>query len=475
MAEAKISFGTAGWRGIISNDFTFDNVKIVSQAIADYINEKKGNKEPEAVIGYDPRFLGEDFSAAVAEVLAANGIKVHYSEKDVPTPAISYYIIKNRLSGGINITASHNPPQYSGIKFSPEWGGPALPETTSKIEENCKAIQSEKDRINTIDFSEARDKGDIKVVDLSECYIERIKDIIDTELIKSKISVVYDAMHSSGREYMPRILSGAKLKVINSNRDVLFGGHRPEPSVEYLDELKNIVVNEGFDIGIATDGDADRFGIIDTDGTFITPNQLMGLVLYYLHKKGYKGVAVRSVMTSSFMDAVAHSLGVEVIETPVGFKYIGDILTKQDMIVGGEESAGLTIGGHLPEKDGILACLLAAEMRAGEGKPLVEILNMLQEKVGRFITARKNYKVSEEAMKELRSKMESELPEDFGSFKVKEVNRIDGYKFLFDKENAWLGMRFSGTEPVVRIYVESSARENVEELLNSAEKLFNLV
>lgn len=474
MKEVKISFGTAGWRGIISDDFTFDNVRVVSQAVADYIFEKSRIDEPKIVVGYDSRFLSENFAAAAAEVLAANGIKVLYSKTDTPTPAISCYIINKKLQGGINITASHNPPEYSGIKFSPDWGGPALPEATDKIEIYCQKIKDRPQDIKIMDFEEAKGKGRIEVADLSQIYITRIMEIIDTDVIEKNISIVYDAMYGTARDYIPAILPKAKLKLMHNKRDVLFGGHRPEPAKEYLGELIKSVVAEKFDIGIATDGDADRFGIIDSDGSFITPNQLLGLAMYHLHKKGYRGVAVRSVMTSSFIDGVAADLGVEVIETPVGFKYIGDIFRKQEMIVGGEESGGLTIGGHLPEKDGILACLLAAELRAIEGRPLKEILDKLQEKVGRFLTLRKNYTLSAKGINELRAKLEKSLPDIFGDFKVVDINRIDGYKFILDAENSWLGVRFSGTEPVVRIYVESSTRNNLQKILNSAENFFNL-
>ncbi len=474
MAKTKISFGTAGWRGIISDDFTFDNVRIVSQAIAEYLNEELPNTDIKVVVGYDPRFLSEKFAAASSEVLAANGIKVFYSRADVPTPAIAHYIIKEGLCGGINITASHNPPEYSGIKFSPAWGGPALPETTKKIEEKCMVLQGNPGGIKRVDFDEATESKKIELVDLSGTYVSKIKETIDTELISKNTTFAYDAMHGSARSYFSKIINAESFRIINDNRDVLFGGHRPEPAEKYLGKLKDIIVKEKFDIGVSTDGDADRFGIMDSDGTFISPNQVIGLVLYHLNKKGYKGVAVRSVMTSSFVDAIAKDLGVEVIETPVGFKYIGEVFTKKDMIVGGEESGGLTIGGHLPEKDGILACLLMVELRAQEGKPLKEILKDLYEKVGNFITIRKNYELSTAAMNELRSKLHENDPESIGEFKVVQVKKIDGYKYVLDAENTWMGLRFSGTEPIVRLYIESNTQENVDILVKSAEKMFGI-
>ncbi|MFH1414472.1 MAG: phosphoglucomutase/phosphomannomutase family protein [Elusimicrobiota bacterium] len=474
MRRSNITFGTSGWRGIISDDFTFDNVRLVSQAIADYIKEEPQERECSVVVGYDPRFLSEKFAAASSEVLAANGIKVHYSEIDAPTPGISHYIIENSLSGGVNITASHNPPEYSGIKFSPAWGGPALPDTTKKIEENCRRLEHNPEGIKRAFFDDAVENGMIQVVDLAVPYIKKIKELIDTKLIGKSLSCVYDAMYGAGRSYLSKIIENNSMRILNGQRDVLFGGHRPEPAEEYLEDMRNILLGGGYDIGLSTDGDADRFGIMDSNGVFITPNQVMGLALYHLYRKGYRGVAARSVMTSAFMDAVAAELGVEVVETPVGFKYIGDIFVKKDMIVGGEESGGLTIGGHIPEKDGILACLLMAELRATEGKPLSEILDELYKKVGSFITLRKNYRLTGGLMNKIKEKLDKSLPEAFGAFAVKSVNRIDGYKFIMEEKDTWLGVRFSGTEPVIRIYLESTTPENNEALLRSAEEYFGI-
>ncbi|MFW6134093.1 MAG: phosphoglucomutase/phosphomannomutase family protein [Elusimicrobiota bacterium] len=474
MSEKKINFGTAGWRGIIGDDFTFENVRIVSQSIAEYIKETTDSESPEIAVGYDTRFLSEDFAKASSEVLAANNIKVHYSDKDVPTPVVSSYIIDNKMCGGVNITASHNPPFYSGIKYSPYWGGPAMPEVTNKIEQKIKSLQKNPNKIKKIDFDLAKQKSIIEVADFSKTYMDRIKRKIDLELIEKNVSLVFDAMYSTARSYMSDLLPNAKLKTINNYRDVLFGNRSPEPSEKYLSKMISIVRDEGYDIGIATDGDADRFGIIDSDGSFIAPNQVLGLVMYHLSRKKYKGIGVRSVMTSSFIDAVGREVGVDVLETPVGFKYIGDIFTKQDIIVGGEESGGLTIGGHLPEKDGILACLLMAEIRAYEGKSIKDLLNELYQRVGCFVTERRNYVIGSEKMGFLRENLKKKLPDKIGGLKVEEVKTLDGYKFMFNQENSWLGLRFSGTEPLVRLYVESSSTRKVESILKSAEEIFKL-
>ena len=338
MSKTNISFGTAGWRGIISDDFTYENLRVVSQAIANLL--LKDCEDKGVVIGYDTRFLGDNFGKVVAEVLAANNIEVIYSPNDTPTPVISYYIIKKGLSGGVNITASHNPYVYSGIKFSPAWGGPALPETTNQIEENCKKIQAGEVEVKRIPFEEGVESGIIKVKDIYADYLDSIRELVDIDLINT-ISIGFDSMYGTAREYIPRLLDMSQVKMIKAYRDVLFGGHPPEPAEELLDDLKSVVKRDNLDIGLATDGDGDRFGIIDSDGTFISPNEVLGLALYHLYNRGFRGAAVRSVMTSSFIDGVAELLGVELIETPVGFKFIGDVFVKQDIIIGGEVSAVL--------------------------------------------------------------------------------------------------------------------------------------
>ncbi len=472
MFKTKISFGTAGWRGIIADDFTYDNVRIVSRAIADFLNSES-TSEPEIFVGYDSRFMGEKFARAVSEVMAANGIKVYYSVKDIPTPAISQIIISKKLDGGINITASHNPPEYSGVKFSPAWGGPALPETTEKIEKNCENIVKNGQKVNFTAFEQAVAEDDIEEVDWISMYKKRLSELVDIDIISKKCAMVYDPMNGTGRNILKDIIPRANVKVINGNRDVLFGGHRPEPAREFIGELIELVKQGPYDIGLATDGDGDRFGIVDEDGTFITPNEVLGLALYHLcENKGYSGVAARSVMTSSFMDAVAEKYGVKMLETPVGFKYIGDISVKQNMVVGGEESGGLTIGGHLPEKDGILACLLMAELRATCEKSLKKILRELYDRVGKFVSVRKNFTITDDKKEEIQQKLARIDPSSIGDYRVNEVVKIDGYKYILDEKNSWLGIRFSGTEPVIRLYAESNSEKNVENIVDSARAEF---
>ncbi|MDR1941846.1 MAG: phosphoglucomutase/phosphomannomutase family protein, partial [Endomicrobium sp.] len=339
-----IKFGTSGWRGIIAQDFTYDNVRIVTQAIAKLINEEY--KKASVIIGYDTRFMSEDFAKAAAEVLAGNSIKALLCKRNAPTPVVSYEIINSKLAGGINFTASHNPYKYNGIKYSPSWGGPALPETTQKIERYCAAIQIK--NVKSARFEDALKDKLIELYDPRASYIKRIKQLVNFKALKkANIKIAADVLHGTADGYLDALLDGAgiKNKTINKNRDTMFGGGAPEPNESNLGELFALVKKESYKLGIATDGDADRFGIIDSNGTFITPNQVIPVLLYHLNKtRGWKGIAARSVMTSHMLDRLAEKIGAQVMETPVGFKYIGDIMVKnpKDFIIGGEESGGLT-------------------------------------------------------------------------------------------------------------------------------------
>jgi len=473
-----IKFGTSGWRGIIADEFTFDNVKIVTQAIANYIlNDAKDYKKGSAVIiGYDTRFMSEKFAVVSAEVLAGNKIKALLCKRNTPTPVIAYDIIKNKLAGGINFTASHNPPEYNGIKFSPSWGGPALPETTEKIEKYCAAI-SIKD-VKILSINEGLKSKIIEYYDPRPAYLKRIKELVNFKVLKkSSIKVAVDLLHGTGDDYLDTLLAsaGIKLKVMNKNRDVLFDGHSPEPNEDNLKELKSIIKKESYKIGLSVDGDADRFGIIDSDGTFITPNQVIPILLYHLNKtRGWKGIVARSVMTSHMLDKLAAKLNIEVKETPVGFKYIGELMTERpnDFIIGGEESGGLTIRGHVPEKDGILACLLMAEAVAMHKKSLGAILKDIYKLTGNIITSRENFRLPKETMEKFKENLKKSTPSKIGGMKIKQVVTLDGYKFIID-DFTWIGFRLSGTEPIVRLYVEAASNDTIKKLISAGEKFVN--
>lgn len=468
--KSDIKFGTSGWRGIISDDFTFDNVKTVCQAIAVFIKSKKELNGKPVIIGGDARFLSDKFSQTAAEVMAGNGIKSLLCDRDTPTPVIAYQIIRKKAAGGINFTASHNPPEYNGLKFSPSWGGPATPEDTDAIEANIKKVKV----VKIMEKETAEKQGLIKVFDPSQEYFDRIRQIVDLEAIKkSKIKIIVDPLFSTGRGYLDRLLSeaGASIKVINDKKDVLFGGFPPEPAEKNVQDLICMVKKEKAMLGIATDGDADRYGIIDSDGSYIQANKILPLLLDYLVKTrpDWHGSVVRSVATSHMIDKVAKMHNLKLHETPVGFKYIGEIMTKEDIIIGGEESNGLTVYRHVPEKDGIIACLLVAEMVAKTKKNVRTLLRELEEKTGSFLNSRKNFRLSEPKKIALIKKLKTGKMAKIGKFTVLETITIDGFKYMLG-EDTWIMTRFSGTEPIVRLYGEAKDKKTLDEIMEEGEK-----
>ncbi|MDD2851954.1 MAG: phosphoglucomutase/phosphomannomutase family protein [Desulfuromonadaceae bacterium] len=461
----QITFGTSGWRGILCDDFTFANVKVVVQAIADTI-KASGEQDKGVVIGCDTRFMGQRFVEASACVLAGAGIKAFVCERDTPTPVISYEILRRGAAGGINFTASHNPPEYNGVKFSPSWGGPALPETTKEIERRANAT------VGTVCYREmpledAAQKGLRENINPHSDYMKALEQKVDFDAIKSLGKVALNPLYGTGRGYLDEPLRSRNISycMINDRPDPYFGGHPPEPSEAHIPDFISLVKNDPeITLGLATDGDADRFGILDADGSFIEPNYIIALLLDYLIRvRKLEGGVARSVATSHLIDAVAKKHGVPVYETPVGFKYIGELISQDKLVIGGEESAGLTIRGHVPEKDGILACFLVAEMAAREGKSVRELLDRLYGEVGRFITRRDNLKLSPELENAYSLKI-SALPVEVAGSKVKDVVTIDGTKLLLD-DGSWMLFRKSGTEPVVRLYGEASNDARLAEVM----------
>jgi len=419
-------------------------------------------RDPRVVIAYDCRFLGRQCALAVAEVLTANGLTPLLCQRDTPTPVLSFAIRQRKAIGGINITASHNPPEYSGFKFSRHDGAGAPPEATKPIEETIARLQGENWRFPAAvvgTFS-------CKSLDPQGGYFRRIRKLADFSAIKkARLKVAVDVMHGCGRGYLDTLLqeAGARLTVFHADLNPLFGGHPPEPSAEHLGELIKFVRAGHAGLGLATDGDADRFGVVDSDGTWITPNQVLTLTLYHLAKhRGWKGSAVRTVVTSHQVDAVAAQFGVRIHEVPVGFKYIGAIMEREPVIVGGEESGGLSVRGHVPEKDGILACLLMAELVAAAGKPLGAVLKEITKLSGPFFTDRINIHIDPAKKDELLARLSGGL-EKIGSFPVQQGVTMDGYKFLLP-DGEWVAFRASGTEPVFRCYIEARSKKNLEPL-----------
>jgi phosphoglucomutase len=452
----NIRFGTSGWRAIIADDFTFENVRRVTEAICQYLQENGGTNQ-KLIVGHDSRFMGESFCEVAAEIAKSKGFKVLLCDHPTPTPTISHAIRSEKAAGGINFTASHNPPEYQGIKFSTADGAPALPEITKQIEELIKNKPQAKDT----------DGGSIESFDARPAYLEDLKDKIRFDVIaEAKGKYAYDALWGTGRGYLDKILRdlGLEVETIHDWRDVTFGGQAPEPGREHLNELREAVTSKNLTLGLSTDGDGDRFGVIDTNGEFIEPNQLIAVLADYLaESRGWKLGVARSVATSQLIDRVAESHGLKVYETPVGFKYIGELINKDEIILGGEESAGLSIREHYPEKDGILACLLAAEAVAARGKSLTVQLNEIFEKVGRLESDRIGVKLTDEVSAKLKEKLAQE-PTEIAGRKVKNINRLDGVKFLFE-DGTWMLMRPSGTEPMVRVYAEADNKKELEVLL----------
>ncbi len=469
MNHMEIKFGTSGWRAIIADNFTYENVRVCTQAIADHlksINHTKG-----VVIGSDARFMSEKFMEVAAEVLAGNGIKAYLCVRDTPTPVISYEILRRGLSGGINFTASHNPPEYQGLKFSPAWGGPALPETTEDIEKRANEIM-QRGQFQIMGLDAALTYGKLERIDPMETYLDDLRKKINFDAIKAaKLKVLVNPLYGTARGYLDRLLieAGCEVTVMNDHLDPYFGGHAPEPSEEHIPDMIAQMKTGNFDLGLATDGDADRFGVLGPNGVFYEPNQILGMLLDHLKtsRPEWDGAVARSVATTHLIDAVAKHYDIDLIETPVGFKFIGDLIAEDKIIMGGEESAGLTIKGHVPEKDGIIACLLVAEMVAMQQKPIAEILENLYAKVGTYLTKRLNFRLTEKEKVKAVENMKKD-PEEVAGFKVKEVIRVDGTKCLLEND-AWVLVRFSGTEPVVRFYAEAKTPEDLQKLCDSGE------
>jgi alpha-D-glucose phosphate-specific phosphoglucomutase len=468
---SRISFGTSGWRGILCEDFIIDNVRVVVQAIADHLLAS-GDANKGVIVGYDTRFMGGRFAKEAARVLAGSGVKALLCKRDVPTPVISHEILHRNAAGAINFTASHNPPEYNGIKFSPAWGGPALPETTREIESRANEMLGEF-CFKELELDDAKRSGFFEEIDPKGPYLKALEDKVDFAAIASLGTLALNPLFGTARGYIDEPLRSRKMniKMINDHLDPYFGGFPPEPSAKNIQDF--IVMVKGdpeIKLGLATDGDADRFGIIDGDGTYIEPNYIIALLLDYLVRvRGIKGGVARSVATTHFIDAVARHHGIEIFETPVGFKYIGELISQDRVVIGGEESAGLSIKGHVPEKDGILACFLVAEMVAREGAPIKVLLERLYSKVGRYLTRRENITLNPEQEGAFPDKLAA-VPTVIAGSKVKELVTIDGSKFILE-DNSWLLFRKSGTEPVVRLYGEASTEGRLNEVMAAGRSL----
>jgi phosphoglucomutase len=462
----KITFGTSGWRGVIGDDFTFDRVRVAVQGIVNYIR-KQGLGERPMVVGYDTRFLSEKFAAEAAKVLAFNGMKALLCSRDIPTPCVAFEVIRRGAAGAINFTASHNPPEYNGLKFSTATGASALPEVTRQIETEIHALQ---DRNERIDFYEKREL--IETIDPKERYLAALRGKIDSDAIgRSGLRIAVDSLYGTARDYLDYFLieTGIEIKIIHNYRDPYFGGYSPECNPTNLAELRKMIATEKFDLGLATDGDADRFGIIDERDRFVSPNVIIALLALYLKRhRQLPGGLARTVATTHLVDAIARKLDVPLYETPVGFKYIAELILQDKIAMGGEESAGLSIYEHLPEKDGILACLLVAEMVGRSGKRIHELTKELFDEFGPYYSKRIEVKLTQQVRETLARKLKHP-PKEIDGLKVKNVNTIDGVKLEFDQRR-WLLFRVSGTEPVGRLYAEACSPKDLKNLISVGRK-----
>ncbi len=465
----QIKFGTSGWRAVMAEEFTVANVKRAVTGIARYV-AGTGKADPKLVVGRDPRYMGETFVDIAATILESHGVTPLVITEAAPTPAIAWEVIRQKADGAINFTASHNPAEYNGIKFSTPDGAPALPEFTKQIE--AAVVKADEDGGAA---PEGVKKAKREAIEVKSHYLARLKEIVDFKAIRERgLKVAFDPMWGASRGYSDEVLKeeGIECLVVHDTRDVLFGGHAPEPDGELLDELRHKMKETGAKIGIACDGDADRFGIVDEDGTYISPNYVIALLFDYLvETRGWRNGVAKSVATTNLINAVADHHKIELYETPVGFKYIGELIKQDKIAIGGEESAGLTVRHHVPEKDGVLAGLLMCEMVAKRGKSLGAQLAELFGKVGSYYPERQNFRLTDAAKTKFTTKLGTN-PTDFAGRKVSQVVRTDGLKLVLD-DGSWVCYRVSGTEPVVRAYTEARSPEDLAKLSAAAKHWVN--
>lgn len=472
---AMIKFGTDGWRAVIAEEFTFANCRIVAQGVASYLLSQQLAKKG-IVIGYDNRFMSPEFARECVRVLLGNGIKVFFLDKVSPTPVTAFAVQAQKAGGALMITASHNPPEYNGIKFIPEYGGPALPDITDAIEKEVNRI-IESGKVYELDIEEAKRLDIYEEINIDNAYINHVLSLLQLGSFNKKpLKVVVDPMFGAGIGYLEQILTklGCEVRAINNYRDTLFGGSMPEPTDAILNDLKQEVVSSEAQIGLALDGDADRFGIINQQGVFVTPNEVMYLLLNHLLKtRTFRGPVARSLATTHMLDRIARKYGLGVIETPVGFKYIGQCLREKGCILGGEESGGLSIFGHIPEKDGILACLLVVEMLVYSGKSFSEIKEEFDEEYGTAESSRLDIKVKEETKQEIINQMNNYNPVIVAGIKVESQNKTEGLKVTLE-DGSWFLIRPSGTEPLFRLYVETGDSNKLNKITEEVREALGL-
>jgi alpha-D-glucose phosphate-specific phosphoglucomutase len=471
-----IKFGTDGWRGIIAEDFTFDNVRICAQAVAEYLKQNVLDKQS-LVIGYDTRFASEDFAAAAAEVIAGNNIKVHLCLKPAPTPVVSFAVPATKSAGAIVITASHNPGSWSGLKYKSQDGASAPEEVTSQIESNIASLTRQGGDVKRLALDKVLKKGVVDYLDPSPAYFECLSHLVGVEeLRRQKLNIIVDPMYGAGIGYFKTALQNGNLKIteINAERNPSFPQIQPEPIAKNLTKLSRLVVEQKADVGLATDGDADRIGIIDEKGQFLTQHQVFALLcLYLLEVRDERGAMIRTLTSTTMISRLGKLFDVAVYETPVGFKHVAPLMMEKNAIIGGEESGGYGFRGHIPERDAILAGLYFLDFMVKTGKTPSQLLAYLYSKVGPHYYDRRDFHISAAKRQTILNRLSSSSRDTIAGTKVTKADTAEGFRFFLG-DGSWLLIRFSGTEPLVRIYSEAESLERVQVLLDEGKKLIGL-
>lgn len=459
--KAKIKFGTDGWRGVISDDFTFENVRRVAQAVADFYNGKSGGAKVSIAVGYDMRFMSRNYAKIVSQVLADNGIDVVLSDQEVPTPTLSFAVKKLKLTSGIMITASHNPQEYNGIKIKTAEGGAAGADITKVVE---KFIDDPAPKVS-------RPAGNIATADMTKDYVAFLKSYVDLKKFKkAKFKILVDTMHGSGRQFLADVLKGSSVKIefFRSDRNPSFEEVRPEPIPENLQATFKKMKKEKYDFCLVLDGDADRVAAIAGNGEFVSPQKILGLLMLHLiQDRGMDGGIVKTVVGTNLIDKITSKYGWKLYETPVGFKYISELMVKENIVVGGEEAGGMGFKNYVPERDGSLAGMLLMEMMVQRKKSFLQLLKDMEKEFGRYYYLRDA--ITLKAMGLIKLDQFRQMKKILGKEVVK-INDADGLKFILSDES-WLMLRASGTEPIVRIYAESKSLKDSQSMLEFGKQL----
>ena len=456
--KSPIKFGTDGWRGIIAETFTFENVRYAAEATAAYFKTVEA-REPAVLVGFDVRFMSERFARAAAEVTAANGFRVMILDRPYPTPYISFEVRRRKLVGGIMITASHNPPAFNGFKVKAHFGGSATPEITAKIEENLQSgTRGQTPRPQSL----------IEIIGPDKYYFDHLKSLVDWDRIaKSKLKIVVDSMHGCGGYILEELLreTSCTVQTVRGNPDPLFGGINPEPMMPQLESLGEVVRKSGSHVGLATDGDADRLGIVDEHGGYLNTLQTLSLLLLHVYRnKGWRGAVARTYSQSLLIPRIAEKFGLRLYECPIGFKNIGELMLENEILIGGEESGGIGLSRHLPERDGIFVNLLFLDLLAASGKTCTELVRDLWKEFGEFHYDRRDLHVAIATGKAVVEKWKSDPPKTFAERRVQDVGSMDGSKIFLEKDS-WILFRQSGTEPLLRVYCEAPTQSAVAEIM----------